>query len=194
MIKCRKQSRFQFVEVKQCILTVAWLSDNSSTALWSLGEGGNWCMRRWLPIVSTGRYSTKMRTAVKCIKCHDFASLQINLAFIYLVIMDWMVYISAFSIKARTDESESYLKCLLFMLMTCPISHSSKYYAFWQSTWSFKVLFLTDVALWYEMTHILGRFKPFILHLLQLAFIHIAMSRLSLHFIERFLQNHLSFM
>lgn len=23
--------------------------------------------------------------------------------------MDWMVYISAFSIKARTDESESYL-------------------------------------------------------------------------------------
>lgn len=40
----------------QYILTLARLSDNSSTALWSLGGDGNWCMRKWLPIVSTGKY------------------------------------------------------------------------------------------------------------------------------------------
>lgn len=34
--------------------TVAWLSCYSSTAPLSLGGGGNWCMREWLPIVSTG--------------------------------------------------------------------------------------------------------------------------------------------
>lgn len=127
---------------------------------------------------------TKMRTALKSIKFHDFAFLWINSAFIYLVIMDCMVYVSAFSIKARTDESESYLKCLLFMFMTCPISHSSKYYAFWQSTLPFKVLFWLLLPWNDAMTHILGRFKLFILQMLQLAFIHIAMSGLSLPFIR----------
>lgn len=44
------------VEGLHFILTVARLSDNSSTALWSLGEDGNWCMRKWPPIVSTGKF------------------------------------------------------------------------------------------------------------------------------------------
>lgn len=139
MIKCRKQSCFQFVEIKSafllwpdCLTTALQLCgvwEEVATGAW---EGGS---QSFLLV------GTKMRIAVKSIKCHDFAFLWINSAFIYLVIMDWMVYVSAFSIKARTDESESYLKCLLFMLMTCTISHSSKYYEFWRSTLSFKVLF-----------------------------------------------------
>lgn len=55
----------------QYILTVPWLSDNSSTAPWSLGEDGSWCMKKWLPIVSTGKYKTADSSAIYQMSWND---------------------------------------------------------------------------------------------------------------------------
>lgn len=55
LLVSRLQVGLVIVERVQHILNVAWLSNNSSTAPWSLGGDGNWCMRKWLPIVSTGK-------------------------------------------------------------------------------------------------------------------------------------------
>lgn len=107
---------------------------------------------------------TRMRAVEACMLC-----LSVGKFSIYLFVFNGLGSLHLNVYKSRTDESESYLKCLLFMRMTCLIFLCSR--QFDKPHCLLKSFLLDRRFLWnYVMTEILGLFNPLFCESLQLAF------------------------